>query len=64
MVSGIHSVSFQDNILTLGTGVGEIMFYDLRAGKYLEIVNTAKAVTLKTSHSFAVSNIFNLHAVF
>lgn len=33
----IRSVSFCNNIITLGTGVGTIMFYDCCAGKYLEI---------------------------
>lgn len=50
---GIRSASFQGNILTIGTGVGMIMFYDLRAGKYLESsINTARTVTLKSSRGF------------
>lgn len=33
---GIRSVSFRDDIITIGTGVGYILFFDLRASKYLE----------------------------
>ena len=33
---GIRSVSFNENVVTIGTGAGAILFYDLNAGKYLE----------------------------
>ncbi|XP_052277575.1 DDB1- and CUL4-associated factor 12-like isoform X9 [Dreissena polymorpha] len=33
---GIRSVSFRNDIITFGTGMGHILFYDLRAKKYLE----------------------------
>ena len=33
--AGIRSVSFRADILTIGTGTGTILFYDLRASKYL-----------------------------
>ncbi|KAL5005380.1 hypothetical protein ScPMuIL_018836 [Solemya velum] len=33
---GVRSVSFQKDIITIGTGVGQILFFDLKAGKYLE----------------------------
>ena len=29
-------MSFQEEIITIGTGVGQILFFDLRAGRYLE----------------------------
>ncbi|KAG1688563.1 DDB1- and CUL4-associated factor 12 [Nymphon striatum] len=32
----IRSLSFNDDLLTIGTGIGTIMFYDLRAQKYLQ----------------------------
>ena len=35
-LKGIRSVSFNENIVTIGTGLGSILFYDLNAGKYLE----------------------------
>eukprot|EP00102_Acyrthosiphon_pisum_P021763 XP_016658973.1 PREDICTED: DDB1- and CUL4-associated factor 12-like [Acyrthosiphon pisum] len=48
---GIWSLSFQDNVITIGTGVGVIMFYDIRAGKYLESsINSSRKVALKTRH--------------
>ena len=33
---GIRSVSFKGNILTIGTGIGLMLFWDLRASKFLE----------------------------
>eukprot|EP00102_Acyrthosiphon_pisum_P021761 XP_016658971.1 PREDICTED: DDB1- and CUL4-associated factor 12-like [Acyrthosiphon pisum] len=46
---GIWSLSFQDNVITIGTGDGVIMFYDIRAGKYLESsINSSRKVALKT----------------
>lgn len=33
---GVRSVSFCDDVLTIGTGVGNILFFDIKAGKYLE----------------------------
>ncbi|KAK3583565.1 hypothetical protein CHS0354_026154 [Potamilus streckersoni] len=33
---GIRSVSFRDDMITIGTGVGMILFFDIKAGKYLE----------------------------
>lgn len=58
---GIRSLSFQDNVITIGTGVGVIMFYDIRAGKYLESsINSSRAVVLKTSRGFVVSGIFSI----
>ena len=33
---GIRSVSFKGNILTIGTGIGLMLFWDLRACKFLE----------------------------
>ncbi|XP_067939753.1 DDB1- and CUL4-associated factor 12-B-like [Watersipora subatra] len=32
---GIRSLSFNENIVTIGTGVGSVLFYDMNAGKYL-----------------------------
>ncbi|CAH1795744.1 unnamed protein product [Owenia fusiformis] len=33
---GIRSVSFRNDVVTIGTGQGAVLFYDLRMGKYLE----------------------------
>jgi len=47
---GIRSVSFRGNILTIGTAIGTLLFWDLRAGKFLEsTMNSNRAVTLKAS---------------
>lgn len=53
---GIRSASFQGNVLTIGTGVGILLFYDLRAGKYLESsINSSRTVHLKASKGWVVS---------
>lgn len=55
---GIRSASFQGNILTIGTGLGMLMFYDIRAGKYLESsINSSRTVVLKASRGYVVSKI-------
>jgi len=43
---GIRSLAFRDDIVSIGTGAGAIYFYDLRAGKYLE---------LNCGHSYSLS---------
>lgn len=53
---GIRSASFQGNILTVGTGLGMLMFYDIRTGKYLESsINSSRTVVLKASRGYVVS---------
>ncbi|KAF9793806.1 hypothetical protein SFRURICE_010354 [Spodoptera frugiperda] len=50
---GIRSASFRGDMLTIGTGLGLLMFYDLRAGKYLESnIHSTKTVTLKASRGY------------
>jgi len=50
---GIRSVSFKGNILTIGTGIGLMLFWDLRASKFLEsTMNSNRAVTLKASRGW------------
>ena len=34
--AGIRSVNFRENLLTIGTGGGTMLFYDMRAGRYME----------------------------
>lgn len=54
---GIRSASFRGEVLTIGTGLGMLMFYDLRAGKYLDSsINSSRTVVLKTSRGYVVSN--------
>lgn len=64
MIAGIRSASFQTDTLTIGTGLGMIMFYDLRANKYLESsINSTRTVVLKASRGYVVSNSM-LYSVF
>ncbi|KPJ18503.1 DDB1- and CUL4-associated factor 12 [Papilio machaon] len=50
---GIRSASFRGDMLTIGTGLGLLMFYDVRAGKYLESnIHSSKTVTLKASRGY------------
>ena len=57
--SNIRSVSFKGNILTIGNGGGVILFWDLRAGKFLDsTMNTNRAVTLKASRGWVVRILF------
>ena len=73
---GIRSVSFKGNILTIGTGgaphlgtastcvppgIGLMLFWDLRACKFLEsTMNSNRAVTLKASRGWVVSTLHGL----
>lgn len=36
LCSGIRSVSFYEHIVTVGTGLGSLLFYDIRAQRFLE----------------------------
>nr|XP_018915665.1 PREDICTED: DDB1- and CUL4-associated factor 12 [Bemisia tabaci]XP_018915666.1 PREDICTED: DDB1- and CUL4-associated factor 12 [Bemisia tabaci] len=50
---GIRSLSFQGDMLTIGTGLGTILFYDWRAGRYIvSKVNSSRTISLKTSRGF------------
>ena len=56
---GVRSVSFKGNILTIGTGIGIMLFYDLRAGKFLEsTMNSNRAVSLKASKGWMVRKLY------
>lgn len=35
--TGIRSLNFLDDVLTIGTGNGYVHFYDIRAGRLLEL---------------------------
>ncbi|XP_057658877.1 DDB1- and CUL4-associated factor 12 homolog [Diorhabda carinulata] len=67
---GIRSASFQGNVLTVGTGLGMLMFYDLKAGKYLDSsINSSRTVVLKASKGYVfpddefIDNIQNVKYV-
>lgn len=59
--SGVKSISFQGSVMTMGTGIGTVTFYDLRAQKYLESsMNSNRTVMLKTSRGYVVGYDFFL----
>lgn len=47
-------MSFNQNILTIGTGLGSILFYDLNAGRYLQC-NCGHTCILSVGQGFLVS---------
>ncbi|XP_075560577.1 DDB1 and CUL4 associated factor 12-like protein [Dermacentor variabilis] len=49
---GIRSLSFMDDLLTIGTGIGVLLFFDLRASKYLEDADRARYSTLKANRGW------------
>ena len=54
--AGIRSLSFNGDILTIGTGNSVLMFYDLRAQKYLDSgVSSGRAVVFKATSGWVVS---------
>ena len=55
--AGIRSVSFRGDILTIGTGAGAILFYDLRATKYMHLNDTAGEIMFKTNTGWVVITI-------
>lgn len=49
---GIRSLSFMDDLLTIGTGIGVLLFFDLRASKYLEDADRVRYSTLKANRGW------------
>ncbi|CAL9704222.1 unnamed protein product [Knipowitschia caucasica] len=45
--SGIRSVSFYEHIVTVGTGQGSLLFYDIRASRFLENTRFSCGQSLK-----------------
>lgn len=45
--SGVRSVTFKDAVLTVGTGQGALMFFDLRAGHFIETDIQGKTVPMR-----------------
>ena len=55
--SGIRSLSFNNELLTIGTGAGTVLFYDVRAMNYLEFGSKTASENysyLKASKGFVV----------
>lgn len=51
----MRSLTFTDDILTIGTGVGVILFFDIRAGRYLES-DCGHACSLNVGSGWLVRN--------
>lgn len=64
--TGVRSLTFTDDILTIGTGVGVILFFDIRAGRYLES-ECGHACSLNVGNGWLVRNVhfvaFSLHSL-
>ena len=57
---GVRSVTFNGNILTIGTGLGQILFWDLRACDFLESAMVPKRrVALSASSCDAHQELFS-----
>jgi len=54
---GIRSVSFNHNVITIGTGVGNVLFYDMNAGKYREC-KCGHTCVLRAGSGYLVSWVF------
>ena len=63
---GVRSVSFMDGVLTVGTGQGALMFFDLRAGHFIESDIDGKTVPVKlyTGKGYLVSYFLELIHVY
>ncbi|XP_077988908.1 DDB1- and CUL4-associated factor 12-like [Glandiceps talaboti] len=59
--SGVRSLSFNEEIATIGTGAGSLLFFDIRAGRYLEFeCCTGEACILKSGKGFLLrDHIYN-----
>lgn len=49
MITVIKSISFRDNIITIGTSNGELLIFDIRAEKYLDKFKS-KPINKKFEH--------------
>ena len=57
---GVRSVEFNEEVLSFGTGEGNVYFYDLRAGQYLSRQRSPPAMdqakcSLRISKGYLVS---------
>jgi hypothetical protein len=56
---GVRSLHFRNSVLSIGTGIGTVLFYDLRAHKFLHD-NTDNHLKLQTTGGWIVSTLFVL----
>ena len=54
-VLGIRSLCFRDDVISIGTGVGSMFFYDLRAERYLHM-ECGHPFSLTMNKGWLVSN--------
>ena len=52
---GIRSLHFRNNVLSVGTGVGTVLFYDVRANKFLN-ADECESSSLESSSSMLNRN--------
>ena len=57
--TGVRSLQFKDNIISIGSGGGSVFFYDLRFAHYLTSVDTNKdePCCLRTSDGWVVRSL-------
>lgn len=55
---GIRSLSFFSGVLTIGTGSGALLFYDIRNKKYINIRDSKEQAILKVSKGWLVSIVY------
>lgn len=60
---GVRSVNFRNNILSIGTGTGSVMFYDLRVHRFLENETDKSKLKLQTNGGWIV-RIFSVNLSF
>lgn len=61
---GVRSVNFRNNILSIGTGTGSVMFYDLRVHRFLENETDKSKMKLQTNGGWIVSNSIMITFIF
>ena len=53
--SGIRSIVFNGHVMSIGSGIGNIFFFDLRTRKYLDL-QCGHALSLKAGDGWLVSS--------
>ena len=56
---GVRSLNFNHELLSIGTGAGNLFFYDLRAGSFLSSPSSQQHHKLHTSPGWLVRNYKN-----
>lgn len=56
--AGVRSLSFHNLLLTVGTGLGSLFFFDLRTGSFLKHRDTNEMICYRSGKGWLVSTIF------